>query len=115
MDCPVCHAQVADKQKFCPACGSMVPASEVEADPMLGAVIGGKYRVVNLLGEGGMGAVYLAEQKLGNSVRKVALKTLHKELSRDPKIQARFEREVGYRRRARAPQHHPGLRLRQDR
>jgi serine/threonine-protein kinase len=95
MDCPVCHAQVADKQKYCPACGSMVPASEQEADPLLGAVIASKYRVVNLLGEGGMGAVYLAEQKLGNSVRKVALKTLHKELSGDPKIQARFEREVG--------------------
>ena len=73
----------------------MVPAAEQEADPLLGAVIANKYRVVNLLGEGGMGAVYLAEQKLGNSVRKVALKTLHKELSGDPKIQARFEREVG--------------------
>ncbi len=95
MDCPVCHAQVADNQKFCPACGSMVPASQQKADPMLGSVIGGKYRVVNLLGEGGMGSVYLAEQKLGTTMKKVAIKTLHKELSRDPKIQARFDREAG--------------------
>jgi serine/threonine protein kinase len=95
MDCPVCHAQVEGGQKFCPACGSMVPASQQKADPMLGSVIGGKYRVVNLLGEGGMGSVYLAEQKLGTTMKKVAIKTLHKELSRDPKIQARFDREAG--------------------
>jgi serine/threonine-protein kinase len=40
-----------------------------------------------------MGAVYLGEQKLGQSLRKVAIKTLHPHLSHDPKILARFERE----------------------
>jgi serine/threonine-protein kinase len=57
-------------------------------------VIAGKYKVVKLLGEGGMGAVFVAEQALGTTSRKVALKTLHRELSQDPKIRARFEREV---------------------
>jgi serine/threonine-protein kinase len=62
---------------------------------MIGQVLGGKYTVVRLLGEGGMGAVYEGEQQLGTTKRKVAVKTLHPHLSRDPKIKARFEREVG--------------------
>lgn len=42
-----------------------------------------------------MGVVYKAEQRLGSTIRKVAVKTLHAELSRDPSITARFHREVG--------------------
>jgi serine/threonine-protein kinase len=64
-------------------------------DPLIGRVLSGKYKVVQLLGEGGMGAVYVAEQALGTGTRKVALKTLHSHLSRDEKIRARFDREVG--------------------
>src|ERR1700734_3350587 len=62
---------------------------------MIGLTLGGKYRVVRLLGEGGMGAVYEGEQQLGTTKRKVAVKTLHPHLSRDDKVKARFEREVG--------------------
>jgi serine/threonine-protein kinase len=62
---------------------------------MIGVTLGGKYRVVRLLGEGGMGAVYEGEQQLGTTKRKVAVKTLHPEMSRDEKIKARFQREVG--------------------
>ena len=64
-------------------------------DRLIGAEIGGKYKIVRVLGEGGMGCVYQGEQKLGATVRKVAIKTLHEHLSHDPKILARFEREVG--------------------
>lgn len=66
-----------------------------EQDPLVGQVVAGKYRIVRLLGEGGMGCVYMAEQQLGTSTRKVALKTLHKHLSHDPHIKARFDREAG--------------------
>jgi eukaryotic-like serine/threonine-protein kinase len=65
------------------------------AAALVGRVFAGKYKVEKLLGEGGMGCVYLAEQALGTGSRRVALKTLHAELSRDPKIRARFEREAG--------------------
>ncbi|WP_169927461.1 serine/threonine-protein kinase [Labilithrix luteola] len=64
-------------------------------DPLVGRVLHGKYKVVKLLGEGGMGAVYVGEQSLGPTVRKVAIKTLHSHLSRDPQIRERFHREVG--------------------
>ena len=64
-------------------------------DPLVGQTVANKYNIVKLLGEGGMGCVYLAEQKLGTSTRKVALKTLHKHLSHDPSIKARFDREAG--------------------
>jgi tRNA A-37 threonylcarbamoyl transferase component Bud32 len=81
-------------------CGSKIeqgPMSDTQAqplvDPFLGQMIGGRYKIVRLLGEGGMGAVYVGEQAIGGTVRKVAIKTLHTHLSKDPKIQARFERE----------------------
>lgn len=103
MQCPQCQAQVDDGTKFCPSCGTTLnagttagaPDAKPEVDPMIGQTLGGKYRVVRLLGEGGMGAVYEGEQTLGTTKRKVAVKTLHPHLSRDEKIKARFEREVG--------------------
>jgi serine/threonine-protein kinase len=42
-----------------------------------------------------MGAVYHGEQRLGTNVRRVAIKTLHKQLSTDAKVKARFNRECG--------------------
>jgi eukaryotic-like serine/threonine-protein kinase len=63
--------------------------------PLVGQTIASKYKIVRLLGEGGMGCVYLGEQQLGTTTRKVAVKTLHKHLSHDASIKARFQREVG--------------------
>jgi eukaryotic-like serine/threonine-protein kinase len=68
------------------------PGSE---HPLVGQTIASKYKIVRLLGEGGMGCVYLGEQQLGTTTRKVAVKTLHKHLSHDASIKARFQREVG--------------------
>jgi eukaryotic-like serine/threonine-protein kinase len=96
MQCPACNTPVEQAQRFCPNCGADLSASHAQGpDPMVGLTLGGKYRVVRLLGEGGMGAVYEGEQQLGTTKRKVAIKTLHPHLSRDPKVKARFEREVG--------------------
>ena len=90
MECPACHNDVALGATLCPACNAPIPV-----DPLVGQVIGGKYTIVKQLGEGGMGAVYEGEQQLGTKTRKVAIKTLHPQFSKDPKIQARFERECG--------------------
>ena len=65
-------------------------------NPVLSAtVIGqrfGNYRALSLLGEGGMGAVYLAEHpEIG---RRVAIKVLRPELIKDPQLLLRFLNEA---------------------
>ncbi len=94
MQCPRCHTENPGNPPFCGACGSPLPR-ELPPDPLIGRVLQGKFKIVKLLGEGGMGAVYVGEQMLGERVRRVAIKTLHAHLSRDPQIRARFNREVG--------------------
>ena len=60
---------------------------------MLGTTLGGKYRIVRLLGEGGMGAVYEAVHVGTN--RHVALKVILGDASRQgPEVIARFVREA---------------------
>ena len=75
------------------------PALEVEAKamaqdqayPLVGQQIG-SYKIVSLLGTGGMGEVYLAEDASLN--RKVALKFLPEEMRRDEIARKRFLREA---------------------
>lgn len=97
MECPSCQTPIDDSQRFCPACGTVLAGAEQtgQRGAILGQTLGGKYKVLRLLGEGGMGAVYEGEQRLGTTKRKVAIKTLHPHLSDDPRVKARFEREVG--------------------
>jgi serine/threonine protein kinase len=64
-------------------------------DPMAlqpGSVFAGEYKIVHLLDEGGMGAVYLAEQLATGRQR--ALKTMHPHLARDATLRAKFEQEA---------------------
>jgi serine/threonine-protein kinase len=52
----------------------------------------GRYETVKLLGEGGMGRVYLAKQNdLG---RQVVVKVMHEHIANDPKFRERFQREM---------------------
>lgn len=64
VECTKCHSELDDDARFCPQCGAMAPASEAAAgDPIrtaLAAKLASQYRIVRLLGRGGMGAVYLA-------------------------------------------------------
>src|SRR5262245_27059779 len=57
-----------------------------------GAVVAGRFRVVRLLGRGGMGEVYLAEDT--RLERKVALKVLSPAVAHDPQYLQRFRKEA---------------------
>ncbi|ACY22243.1 Serine/threonine protein kinase-related protein [Gordonia bronchialis DSM 43247] len=73
------------------------------ADPLLGAVIEGRYRIDAPIARGGMSAVYLAvDLRLG---RDVAVKIMDDRYSGDPLFLRRFEFEA----RAVAGLKHPGL------
>ena len=61
-------------------------------DPLLGQIVDGRYRVLSLLGEGGMGRVYAAEHvEIG---RRVAIKVLHPVFSGAVEVVERFRREA---------------------
>jgi eukaryotic-like serine/threonine-protein kinase len=58
----------------------------------IGAVLGGRFEILQLLGEGGMGAVYKAADREFD--RFVALKVIRPELASNPAILARFKQEL---------------------
>jgi len=89
--CPVCATSYADTNVFCPADGTTLRAADSDGD-LVGSVVADRYLVTDLLGEGGMGKVYLARH-----VRlplQAAIKVLRPELLKDPASVARFNREA---------------------
>jgi serine/threonine-protein kinase len=66
------------------------PPSVRPGEELIGTEVSGKYRILKLLGEGAMGAVYLGEHtRIG---RKDAIKILRKGLTTDAESIARFNR-----------------------
>ena len=89
--CPVCGSHYPDSSVFCPTDGSSLRAADAAGD-LIGSVVADRYLVTDLLGEGGMGKVFLARH-----VRlplQAAIKVLRPELIRDPSSVARFNREA---------------------
>ncbi len=95
-----------------PACAPTAPVAGTPADPAapldpaaLPAELADhpRYRITRLLGQGGMGAVYLAEHRVMG--RQVALKLIHPRYTASATALARFRREV----RAAAKLHHPHI------
>ena len=87
--------------------------SPIPAPALVGTVVGGRYRVIQLLGSGGTGHVYLAElcdslrsAKIAAPRRRVAIKVLRDEHRDEPELVARFDREAVAALRI----HHPNVR-----
>ena len=66
--------------------------SEANEDPVIGSLLDGRYRIIKLLGKGGMGNVYLADET--RLRRRCALKVLHPRLADDRTHVERFLREA---------------------
>jgi len=118
MNCPGCQNLVAAEASFCGSCGLSleVPANDTQtlqspvpqntplpADPFVGRVLDSKYELLELLGQGGMGAVYRARRRhIGDEV---AIKLLLQKFLTGDEATERFRREA----RAAAMLRHPNV------
>ena len=100
MLCPHCKAPNANDARFCGTCGKATASTEPVSFPniagdgreMIGREIAGRYRIQSKIGEGGMGAVYKAEQM--SLKRAVAIKLLRSDVSGSPLLLRRFNAEA---------------------
>ena len=88
----------ADTQKV-----KSISLANRRVDPLIGTVMVGKYRIIEILGRGGMGVVYKAKHELMG--RMVAIKMLLPTLVSDDVQVARFQREA----RAASRMNHPNI------
>ncbi|HEY0191200.1 MAG TPA: serine/threonine-protein kinase, partial [Kofleriaceae bacterium] len=126
-ECPRCRSAFDEPSKFCAACGADMPpaeagtSSQIAADAIiaaaepsagdrrlsdsnrawLGQTVDGRYRVLEVIGRGGMGVVYRVEHLRMGKI--AAMKVLHRDLADDPDVIQRFEREAA----AVSKLHHP--------
>ncbi|HKY05964.1 MAG TPA: serine/threonine-protein kinase [Blastocatellia bacterium] len=106
--CPQCGQEYKDNARFCPRDGynldmvssepTMAGSNPIEVpepgqtDPLIGRILAARYRLLQKLGQGGMGAVYKGQHIKMN--RMTAIKVLTAQLAEDPQFVARFEREA---------------------
>ena len=91
IQCAGCQHAYTATALFCPNCGRPKPR-DASADPLLGKLLGERFLVHEVLGQGGSGTIYRAEHVTLR--RKVAIKVLQTELSRDDLAVERFRREA---------------------
>src|SRR5262245_3762199 len=93
--CPACHTNCPGNVQFCATCGTSLAAlggaSDDDPASRVGMVVG-QYRLLEVLGKGGMGCVYRAEHTLLG--RKVALKMLRPDRASNPSSVRRFFAEA---------------------
>ncbi len=89
--CGACRREFATTALFCPNCGTPKVAG-TGTDALLGKLLGDRFLVQERIGQGGSGTIYRAEHVTLR--RKVAIKVLHHELSRDDLAIERFRREA---------------------
>ena len=86
MLCPSCQSQNDDAAEVCFHCRAVLSAVT------RGSLIAARYRILDPLGRGGMGAVYRARDEVLDD--EVALKILRPEVAGTPEMAARFRSEI---------------------
>jgi len=101
--CHQCGASGKAEGRFCASCGATRKDehSSGASDPLVGRTVGGAYTIQEIVGVGGMGRVYRAEQAVLG--RTVAVKVIHPHLLGDEATVARFYTEA----RAASSLNHP--------
>ncbi len=96
--CPLCGEEFTGEIAFCARDGTKLRSFEEafsmmeDEDPFVGQLIGGRYRVIRRIGEGGMGVVYLAEHEAIE--KKLAIKVLKDQYALREDVVARFQQEA---------------------
>jgi eukaryotic-like serine/threonine-protein kinase len=91
--CHQCGTPHGEAARFCPSCGAATKQDHARPkDPLIGRTIAGSYVMLELVGVGGMGRVYRAEQRMLG--RTVAIKVIHPHLLSDEQSVARFYTEA---------------------
>jgi len=90
--CPTCGRSYPAEFAVCPL--DATPQGEIgkPGDPQIGVVLARTYKIVRVLGQGGMARLYEAEHLRIDA--RFAVKIIHDELAREPSLLARFEREA---------------------
>ncbi len=115
MRCQSCQSLLGDDAQFCGTCGlptsrhpsdasTQIYVKETNAnepratddrhapDPRVGLILDSKYKLIDSLGQGGMGSVFRAQRlHIGDEV---AVKLLHRDLVREKQALERFRREA---------------------
>ena len=98
--CIKCHTPLPANSRFCFVCGTdQTGAGDTQAtgpveglEARLQRIVAGEYRIERMLGRGGMGMVFLAQDL--TLEREVAIKVLPPDFSSDPQVIKRFQQEA---------------------
>lgn len=102
LPCPHCDEECRADSQYCPTCGFPVGTlPQGSEDKFIGTTLAAGYHILDLIGVGGMGRVYRAEQSVLG--RTVAVKVIHPHLLSDDNSAVRFLTEA----RAASQLNHP--------
>ncbi|HEY5925228.1 MAG TPA: serine/threonine-protein kinase, partial [Kofleriaceae bacterium] len=90
--CPTCGRSYPSEFAVCPLDATPQGEPSRSGDPQIGIVLGHTYKIVRVIGQGGMARLYEAEHLRIDA--RYAVKIIHDELAREPSLLARFEREA---------------------
>ena len=99
--CPQCGAAIDSENTSCPVCRKILVKDgeelrqprQFEEAILPGTIVAGDYKILRLVGRGGVGSVYEARQiSLRNMP--VALKLLHRDLNDNPNVITLMKKEV---------------------